>query len=145
MMKLVAKRTPDWYAKTLRVYLVFEKEINTARDDNESFARREETIMLIEEELAAVKGGQAIQKICLMRTVIGMLRRNADEAIRERMRSHHKSYKEGDISHEENNDESGEGDNKDGDLKSEDDWESDWTSEEEMQTELEKTVSTDWD
>ena len=82
MMKLVAKRTPDWYAKALRVYLMLEKEINAAREDDERSARREETIMLIEEELAAFQGRQVIQKIRLMRTVIGMLRRDADSANR---------------------------------------------------------------
>jgi len=79
---MVAKRTPDWYSKALRVYLMLEKEINTAREDDERSARREETIMLIEEELAAFQGRQVIQKIRLMRTVIGMLRRDADSANR---------------------------------------------------------------
>jgi hypothetical protein len=117
MMKLVARRTPHWYAKALRVCLVFEKEINTAREDDERSARREETIMLIEEELATVKGGQAIQKICLMRTVIGMLRRDADGANGQSLHPHLRSYKEAGFSHEENNEESGEGCNNEGDLE----------------------------
>jgi hypothetical protein len=71
--------------------------------------------MLIEEELATVKGGQAIQKICLMRTVIGMLRRDADGANGQSFYPHLRSYKE--AGHEENNGESGEGGNNEGDLE----------------------------